>query len=127
MSPPAEKGFWRLPGVYSTAVGYAGGFTKNPNYNEACSGRTGHNEVVQVVWDPAKISLADILRQFWQSHDPTQGMGQGNDRGSQYRSGLYCTSAAQKAVCEASKQAYQSVIGRWRSWWCARAYACVCE
>lgn len=87
----SEKGIWRLPGggVYSTAVGYAGGYTPNPTYEEACSGRTGHTEAVQVVFDPQKLSLVDILRWFWEAHDPTQGMGQGNDRGTQYRSALY--------------------------------------
>ena len=87
----SEKGIWRLPGggVYSTAVGYAGGYTENPTYEEACSGRSGHTEAVQVVFDPEKLSLVDILRWFWEAHDPTQGMGQGNDRGTQYRSALY--------------------------------------
>jgi len=102
-----EKGFWRLPGVYTTAVGYAGGFTNNPTYEEVCTGLTGHNEVVLVVFDPSNISYGDILKQFWMSHDPTQGMGQGNDRGSQYRSGIYVNSEEQRLVAEASKQAYQ--------------------
>merc|ERR1712037_1006068 len=83
-----EKGFWRMPGVYSTAVGYTAGTTTNPTYQEVCSGMTGHNEVVQVAWDPKLISFADILRQFWQSHDPTQGTRQGHDSGTQYRSGM---------------------------------------
>ena len=105
-----EKGFWRLPGVSATSVGYCGGLTKNPNYKEVCSGNTGHNEVVQVVWDPAEISFADILRQFWESHDPTQGMGQGNDRGTQYRSGIYPTTEAQKSIAEQSRVAYQEAL-----------------
>ncbi len=105
-----EKGFWRMPGVYSTSTGYAGGFTKNPTYRQVCSGATGHNEVVQVVWDPAQISFADILRQFWESHDPSQGMGQGNDRGTQYRSGIYPQTEAQKTVAEKSRAAYQAVL-----------------
>ena len=106
----SEKGAWRLPGggIHSTAVGYAGGFTPNPTYREACSGRTGHTEAVQVVYDPAKISLADILRWFWESHDPSQAMGQGNDQGSQYRSGLYYFDEEQKALCETSKAAYEA-------------------
>lgn len=102
-----EKGFWRLPGVYSTAVGYCGGFTENPTYEQVCSGRTMHNEVIQVVYDPAKISYADLLRMFWEQHDPTQGMGQGNDRGTQYRSGIYFYSEEQKALAEKSKETYQ--------------------
>ena len=87
----SEKGIWRLPGdgIYSTAVGYAAGFTPNPTYEECCSGRSGHTEAVQVVYDPRKISFVDILRWFWESHDPCSGMGQGNDRGTQYRSGAY--------------------------------------
>ena len=110
----SEKGAWRLPGggIYATAVGYAAGFTPNPTYEEACSGRTGHTEAVQVVFDPAKISFVDILRWFWESHDPTQGMGQGNDRGTQYRSGLYYADEEQKALIEASKAAYQSALGQ---------------
>jgi len=108
----SEKGAWRLPGggIHSTAVGYAGGFTPNPTYREACSGRTGHTEAVQVVYDPAKISLADILRWFWESHDPSQAMGQGNDQGSQYRSGLYYFDEEQKALCETSKAAYEAAL-----------------
>ena len=85
----AEKGFWQLPGVYTTAVGYAAGHTPNPTYEEVCSGRTGHNEVVLVAFDPAKVSYDDLLRAFWEGHDPTQGMRQGNDVGTQYRSGIY--------------------------------------
>lgn len=108
----SEKGIWRLPGggVHSTAVGYAGGYTPNPTYKEACSGRTGHTEAVQVVWDPAKIGLVDILRWFWEAHDPTQGMGQGNDRGTQYRSALYYFDEDQQKLCEASKSAYEAAL-----------------
>merc|ERR1719421_1814362 len=108
----SEKGIWRLPGdgIYSTAVGYAAGFSPNPTYEEACSGRTGHTEAVQVVYDPEKISLADILRWFWEAHDPTQGMGQGNDRGTQYRSGLYYFNDEQKQLYEASKAAYEAAL-----------------
>eukprot|EP00930_Biecheleria_cincta_P017982 TRINITY_DN14145_c0_g3_i1.p1 TRINITY_DN14145_c0_g3~~TRINITY_DN14145_c0_g3_i1.p1 ORF type:complete len:334 (-),score=57.08 TRINITY_DN14145_c0_g3_i1:300-1301(-) len=108
----SEKGVWRLPGggIYSTAVGYAGGFTPNPSYEEACSGRTGHTEAVQVVFDPSKISIVDILRWFWEAHDPTQGMGQGNDRGTQYRSGLYYFDDDQRQLFEASKAAYQKAL-----------------
>jgi peptide-methionine (S)-S-oxide reductase len=102
----AEKAFWNLPGVYTTAVGYAGGFTPNPTYEEVCSGRTGHTESVLVVFDPAKISYADILRTFWESHDPTQGMRQGNDVGTQYRSAIFYTNDTQKQIAEASKVAY---------------------
>ena len=105
-----EKGFWRMPGVYSTAVGYTAGTTENPTYREVCSGRTGHNEVVRVVWDPKQISYADILRQFWQSHNPTQGNRQGNDRGTQYRSGIYPTTEAQKEIALKSRIAYQKCI-----------------
>ena len=110
----SEKGAWRLPGggIYATAVGYAAGFTPNPSYEEACSGRSGHTEAVQVVFDPAKISFVDILRWFWESHDPTQGMGQGNDRGTQYRSGVYYADEEQKALIEASKAAYQKALGQ---------------
>lgn len=102
----AEKRFWSLPGVWVTAVGYAGGFTPNPTYEEVCSGLTGHNEVVQVVFDPAELDFATLLRVFWESHDPTQGMRQGNDVGTQYRSGLYLTSQAQQHAAEASAVAY---------------------
>ena len=103
----AEKRFWELPGVYTTAVGYAGGLTPNPTYEEVCSGRTGHNEVVLVVFDPKQVSYEDVLRRFWESHDPTQGMRQGNDVGTQYRSGIYFTSEAQREAAEASRDAYQ--------------------
>jgi peptide-methionine (S)-S-oxide reductase len=102
----AERIFWQLPGVYTTAVGYAGGYTPNPTYEEVCSARTGHTEVVLVVFDPAAISFDEILRAFWEGHDPTQGMRQGNDVGTQYRSALYWTSEAQRAAAEASRAAY---------------------
>ncbi len=103
----AERKFWQLSGVHSTAVGYAAGHTPNPTYREVCSGATGHSEVVQVVFDPARISFAELLRVFWESHDPTEGMRQGNDVGTQYRSGIYPTSAAQRALAEGSREAYQ--------------------
>jgi len=108
----SEKGIWRLPGggIHHTAVGYAGGFTPNPTYEEACSKRSGHTEAVQVVWDPSKVSLVDILRWFWESHDPTQGMGQGNDRGSQYRSALYWFDDEQRDIILASKEAYENAL-----------------
>ena len=102
-----EKTFWQLPGVWSTSVGYAGGVTPNPTYDEVCSGRTGHAEVVRVVFDPAKLSYDDLLRVFWESHDPTQGMRQGNDIGTQYRSIILTTSPEQQAKAEASREAYQ--------------------
>ena len=104
----AERVFWQMPGVYSTAVGYAGGSTPNPTYEEVCSGLTGHNEVVQVVFDPQKIAYTLLLRAFWEGHDPTQGMRQGNDRGTQYRSGVYTGSAAQRDDAIASLEAYQA-------------------
>jgi peptide-methionine (S)-S-oxide reductase len=103
----AERKFWQADGVYSTQVGYAAGFTPNPSYEEVCSGQTGHNEVVQVVFDPQKISFDEVLQIFWENHDPTQGMRQGNDVGTQYRSGLYCLDAAQKAAAEASRDKFQ--------------------
>ncbi|MGH3830796.1 MAG: peptide-methionine (S)-S-oxide reductase MsrA [Pseudonocardiaceae bacterium] len=106
----AERIFWRTPGVYSTAVGYAGGHTPNPSYEEVCSGRTGHTEVVLIVFDPARIAYGGLLRVFWESHDPTQGMRQGNDRGTQYRSAIYTTDAAQAAEAQASKSAYQRAL-----------------
>jgi len=106
----AERCFWTRKGVYSTAVGYAGGFTPNPTYEEVCSGRTGHAEVVRVVFDPAAISYDELLRVFWESHDPTQGMRQGNDVGTQYRSAIYCHGAAQRAAAEASRDAYQRAL-----------------
>ena len=102
----AERVFWQLDGVFSTAVGYAAGYTKNPTYQEVCSGKTGHNEVVLVVYDPAVCPYSRLLQTFWESHDPTQGMRQGNDRGTQYRSGVYVT-AGQRAEAEASKAVFQ--------------------
>jgi peptide-methionine (S)-S-oxide reductase len=102
----AERRFWTTPGVYSTQVGYAGGHTPNPSYEEVCTGYTGHNEVVRVVFDPAAVSYEELLRIFWESHDPTQGMRQGNDIGTQYRSGIYVYSAAQRQAAEQSARAY---------------------
>ncbi len=107
----AERLFWKIPGVYSTQVGYAGGFTPNATYREVCSGQTGHNEVVRVVFDPTKVSYETLLKTFWESHDPTQGMRQGNDVGTQYRSGIYVYSPTQRAVAEASKLAYERALG----------------
>jgi peptide-methionine (S)-S-oxide reductase len=101
-----EKMFWQLDGVYSTAAGYTGGFTPNPTYEEVCTGRTGHAESVLVVFDPARISYADLLTAFWENHDPTQGYRQGNDVGTQYRSAIYVADAEQRAAAEASKEAY---------------------
>jgi peptide-methionine (S)-S-oxide reductase len=106
----AERIFWRTPGVYSTAVGYAGGYTPNPSYQEVCSGRTGHTEVVLVVFDPAQISYPQLLRIFWEGHDPTQGMRQGNDRGTQYRSAIYTTNAGQATEAQASLTSYQQAL-----------------
>jgi peptide-methionine (S)-S-oxide reductase len=106
----AEKKFWNTPGVYSTAVGYAGGLTPNPTYHEVCSGQTGHNEVVRVAFDPKQVSYQTLLKVFWESHDPTQGMRQGNDAGTQYRSGIYTFSAEQKRLAEESRQAYQAKL-----------------
>ena len=106
----AERKFWEAPGVYTTAVGYAGGQTPNPTYEEVCSGMTGHNEVVRVIFDPKLISYEALLKLFWESHDPTQGMRQGNDVGTQYRSGIYVTSAAQRKTAEASRAAYAGVL-----------------
>ncbi|WP_199484987.1 peptide-methionine (S)-S-oxide reductase MsrA [Actinomadura craniellae] len=106
----AERKFWETPGVLSTAVGYQGGHTPNPTYEEVCSGQTGHTESVRVVYDPAKVSYEDLLRVFWESHDPTQGMRQGNDVGTQYRSAIFTHGAAQAATAEASRQAYQQVL-----------------
>src|SRR5438105_4404489 len=102
----AERKFWQADGVFSTAVGYAGGFTPNPTYEEVCSGRTGHTEAVLVVFDPSKISYGELLKIFWESHDPTQGMRQGNDVGTQYRSAIYATSPAQREAAEASLTAF---------------------
>lgn len=105
-----ERKFWKVPGVISTQVGYAAGLTPNPTYREVCSGMTGHNEVVRVVYDPKLVSYEDLLKVFWENHDPTQGMRQGNDVGTQYRSGIYVTSAAQKAAAEASKRGYGEAL-----------------
>jgi peptide-methionine (S)-S-oxide reductase len=104
----AERLFWELSGVYSTAVGYAGGFTPNATYEEVCSGSTGHTEVVQVIYDPEKLDYEDLLKVFWESHDPTQGMRQGNDVGTQYRSAIYVLDAEQKQAAEESKRRYQA-------------------
>jgi len=106
----AERKFWELPGVYSTSVGYAGGSTPNATYEEVCSGLTGHAEVVRVVFDPEKVSYEDLLRVFWESHDPTQGMRQGNDVGTQYRSAIYCYGEAQRRAAEASQRDYERVL-----------------
>jgi peptide-methionine (S)-S-oxide reductase len=106
----AEREFWEQPGVYSTAVGYAGGYTPNPTYRETCTGQTGHTEVVLVAYDPAKISYEQLLKVFWEAHDPTQGMRQGNDVGSQYRSAIYCYSAEQRAAVDASRERFQQAL-----------------
>lgn len=106
----AERIFWKLPGVYSTSVGYAGGITPNPTYEEVCSGRTGHTEAVQVVYDPAVIEYSSLLKVFWENHDPTQGMRQGNDIGTQYRSAIYTITPEQLAEAEASRKAFQPVV-----------------
>jgi peptide-methionine (S)-S-oxide reductase len=106
----AERKFWQADGVYTTAVGYAAGHTPNPSYEEVCSGRTGHAEVVLVVYDPRVTSYDALLRIFWESHDPTQGMQQGNDVGTQYRSGIYCTTEAQRAAAEASRDVFQRAL-----------------
>ncbi|MCA9681390.1 MAG: peptide-methionine (S)-S-oxide reductase MsrA [Myxococcales bacterium] len=106
----AERKFWRVPGVYSTSVGYAGGFTRNPSYEEVCSGRTGHTEVVQVIFDPAQVRYGKLLEVFWESHDPTQGMRQGNDVGTQYRSAIYTDSPAQLEQAQASREVYQQAL-----------------
>jgi peptide-methionine (S)-S-oxide reductase len=108
----AERKFWELPGVYTTAAGYAGGYTHNPTYEEVCSGRTGHTEVVLVVFDPAKVSYAQLLRVFWENHDPTQGMRQGNDVGTQYRSAIYTFSDRQRQAAEASKMVYEQSLAK---------------
>jgi len=106
----AERVFWKTPGVFSTAVGYAAGVTPDPDYEQVCSGLTGHAEVVRVVFDPARVSYATLLRLFWESHDPTQGMRQGNDVGTQYRSGIYVYTTEQRRLAEASRDAYQPVL-----------------
>jgi len=108
----AERKFWQTPGVYTTAVGYAGWYTPNPTYREVCSGATGHAEVVLVVFDPRKISYADLVKVFWESHDPTQGMRQGNDVGTQYRSGIYYYDQEQREVAERSRDAYQRELSQ---------------
>ena len=108
----AEKKLWQAKGVYSTAVGYAGGYTPNATYREVCSGQTGHNEVAFVVYDPKATSYEALLKVFWENHDPTQGMRQGNDVGTQYRSGIYCYGQAQRLAAEASRAAYQEVLSR---------------
>lgn len=108
----AERKFWQLPGVHVTAVGYAAGYTPNPTYEEVCTGRTGHNEVVLVVFDPKKVSYETLLKTFWESHNPTQGMRQGNDIGTQYRSGIYVTSDAQRKAAEASRDAYGAELAK---------------
>jgi peptide-methionine (S)-S-oxide reductase len=110
----AERLFWRVPGVYTTAVGYAGGMTPNPTYEETCSGRTGHAEAVLVVYDPAKVSYEELLKVFWEGHDPTQGMRQGNDFGSQYRSAIYTTTDAQLEAAKRSQDMYQAELDRHR-------------
>ena len=108
----AERKFWERPGVYSTAVGYAAGHTPNPTYREVCSGMTGHTEAVLVVFDPKKVTYDDLLRVFWESHDPTQGMRQGNDVGTQYRSGIYYFDETQRRAAEASREAFQRELSR---------------
>ena len=107
-----ERVFWQLPGVWVTAAGYAGGYTPNPTYEEACSGRTGHAEAVQVVFNPHEISYGELLKAFWENHDPTQGLRQGNDVGSQYRSAIYTLNDAQQAEAEASRDAYQAALNK---------------
>ena len=106
----AERKFWQVPGVWSTAVGYINGFTENATYEEVCSGKTGHTEAVLVVFDPSQVTFAELCRVFWENHDPTQGMRQGNDIGTQYRSGLYFTSEAQRAEAEASRDRFQAAL-----------------
>jgi peptide-methionine (S)-S-oxide reductase len=106
----AERIFWQLPGVYSTAAGYQGGYTPNPTYEETCTGLTGHTEAVQVVYDPAKIAYEDLLKAFWENHDPTQGNRQGNDMGSQYRSAIYTTTEEQLVAALASREAFDPIV-----------------
>jgi len=106
----AERKFWSLPGVLTTAVGYAGGYTPNPTYREVCSGQTGHTEVIRVVYDPAQVTLEQLLQVFWESHDPTQGMRQGNDVGTQYRSVVYVSDVSQLSIAEASAKRYQAEL-----------------
>ena len=106
----AERKFWQVPGVYSTAVGYSGGLTQNPTYEEVCSGRTGHTEAVLVVYDPKQVSYEELLRVFWETHDPTQGMRQGNDVGTQYRSAIYWYDEEQKRAAEASRDRYEAAL-----------------
>jgi peptide-methionine (S)-S-oxide reductase len=108
----AERAFWQLPGVYTTAVGYAGGYTRNPTYREVCSGMTGHAEVVLVAFDPKKVAYTDLLRLFWESHDPTQGMRQGNDAGTQYRSTIYASTPEQRRAAETSRELYQAQLAK---------------
>ncbi len=108
----AERKFWQVPGVWITAVGYSGGFTPNPTYEEACSGLTGHTEAVLVVYDPKAVGFSDLLKVFWEAHDPTQGMRQGNDAGTQYRSALYWSTDEQKAMAEASRDAFQGRLAK---------------
>ncbi|MGH2445547.1 MAG: peptide-methionine (S)-S-oxide reductase MsrA [Candidatus Limnocylindria bacterium] len=108
----AEKLFWQTPGVISTSSGYAGGYTPNPTYDEVCSGRTGHAEVVQVVFDPNRVSYEELLKLFWENHDPTQGMRQGNDRGTQYRSAIFTQTDAQRAAATASRDMYQAELSK---------------
>jgi peptide-methionine (S)-S-oxide reductase len=108
----AERAFWSLPGVYTTAVGYQGGITPNPTYNEVCSGRTGHTEAVLVAFDPTKISYEDLLKAFWEAHDPTQGMRQGNDAGTQYRSAVYTVGEAQAKAADLSRRRYDDALAR---------------
>jgi peptide-methionine (S)-S-oxide reductase len=107
-----ERVFWQVPGVWLTMVGYGAGFTPNPTYDEVCTGKTGHNELVRVIFDPARVSYGQILRTFWENHDPTQGMRQGNDRGTQYRSGIYTTTDAQQALALESRAAYQARLAQ---------------
>lgn len=108
----AEKRFWTLPGVYTTAVGYSAGITPNPTYEEVCSGQTGHNEVVKIIFDPSRLSLDALLVQFWESHNPTQGMRQGNDVGTQYRSGIYYATEDQRQVIDKTLQHYQAALNK---------------